>query len=333
MSYQTGTITSPTDLLQKLATWVTSVGWTVDSSVADGTGWRLHIHKGGVYVNFKSAISSSSASEQFDNYAYTPFSGVELYVGTGYNGANNWKTQPGGPIVNGGSYTLGVGSPMPPGSSVAYHFFSDETDDNFIIVMERTANIFTHFGWGTGVVKFGVWTGGPYFFGAFNGRHVGYTYTDTSPGRLYSVACPFVMDDMQGYVRADVDAFTSKWIGCNQHTVTGYGGYTGKNGNANISTAARTTAVNASGFHVRRITSSLSGQSLLVSIYLSADRDAGGFSYLGRVPNIFLTNACAMGFTPSSIYTWGGDEYMVFPGPDAAYGTNWDHYGFAVKKV
>jgi hypothetical protein len=60
-SYQTGISSSPTNLLQTLVTWLTNQGWTMDMSQADGSGWRAHLHKSGVYVNLRSAMNEDLA--------------------------------------------------------------------------------------------------------------------------------------------------------------------------------------------------------------------------------------------------------------------------------
>jgi len=334
MSYQTGTASSPVDLLQKLATWLATIGWTVDSSASDASGWRMHVHKGSVYANFRAAMSETAVSI-FDNtyYSTTSWSGICLYLGSGYNGLNNWKTQPGGPVADGYSSTVGSVAPMAIGSVVAYHFFADSTGDNIIVVVERTAGVFTHFGWGTSLEKIGAWTGGPYFYAPCGGRMGQQAVSNPSPGRLYSCACPFVYGEMNGYVRADVDSFTGKWIGYTSNETPGVTGYTGKNGASSVSTTYGTGVPSISGLYANRYTNQLNGQSLLVPIHLTAARDGGLASYLGIVPHIFLSNACAKGFTPSAIYAHGVDNYMLFPGPSASYGAAWPSYGFAVKKV
>lgn len=331
MSYQTGSATDVADVLDKLAVWLASITWTVDNNSVDGAGRRLHAHKSGVYVNLRAALGEAVVGH-FDNSAYGVGSGISIYLGNGYSAGSSWKLQPGGPVPNGLTYTVGATAPTAVGAIVAYHFFSDATDSNIIVVIERTSGIYTHFGWGLSLNKRGTWTGGPYFYGVVGSYHASSVLTSGTPGRLYSCACPFAYATAENiaYVLVDVDAFTSKWVTFGVGSTTNYMGYTGKSG---WSTAWYGSSVDTPTYFysANRLTNQLNGQSLLLPIHLTVNRDAGGASFIGDVPNVFLTNACAKGFTPGSVYAWGLDNYVVFPGP--ASGAEWPHCGFAVKKV
>ena len=334
MAYQPGTATSPADLLQKLAAFLVSNGWTQDQSAVDGAGWRLHAHKGSVYVNLRAAVNEGTVS-QFDDY-YGSWSGIALYVGDGYSSGSTWKMQSGGPKnYSTPTRTLGAGMGLPQGAITGYHFFADATGDNIVVVVEKSAGVFTHLGWGTSLQKMGAWTGGPYFFAANNGYNMAYDLTANFPGKAYSAecpgtyGCPYSTDNPAMFVRADVDAFTGKWVGICTTTI-GNNGYTGKNGSSCVPVNAMAANSKAPSYikFLERLTGVMTGQSLLLPVRLLVARDTGGNSFLGAIPNVFLCNACAKGFTPATLYQWGTDSYRVFPGPQ-----NYPHLGFAVKQV
>lgn len=328
MAYQTGTATSPSDLLQQLATWVATAGWTVDSSASDGLGWRLHAHRGAVYVNMRAAVNESSADANFDDRnGSTAWSGIAIYCGTGYSGAAGWKAQAGGPINSSQpTKTFGAGMVLPAGAIVAYHFFSD--NDNVMVVAEKTSGVYTHLGWGVSVDKLGSWTGGVYFFGSTPG----WLLNDTSVviANTISAHTPFSwsgwsIDASGAYYKCDVDAY-SGWVG-NVGNTTVSRGYTGKSG---WSLSPLTTdSLNNRGPSYRgyrdRLTSPATSQSLMLPIRILVER-SGGASFVGALPMVFACNACAKGFTPAGLYQWGSDNYRVFPGS-----SSYPNHGYAVK--
>ena len=56
-NYASGAATSPTDLLNLLVTFITTQGWTIDSNTTDGSGKRVHAHKGSNYINLRAAMN------------------------------------------------------------------------------------------------------------------------------------------------------------------------------------------------------------------------------------------------------------------------------------
>ena len=57
MAYQTGSATSPSDLLTTLLTWLAGRGWTIDANATEDDGLRAHVHKSGYYVNLRAAMN------------------------------------------------------------------------------------------------------------------------------------------------------------------------------------------------------------------------------------------------------------------------------------
>ncbi len=351
MPYETGTASSPADLLQKIGTFISSHGWTIDSSVVagywDGTGgpgWRLHAHRGVVYVNLRAAVNESyesavHADTTIVGFRASPayrYSGIDISVGTGYNGANLWRDQPGVPVGCTNLWPVGSGMQLPQGAISWYHFFADATGDNIIVVVEKTAGVFTHLFWGTSLKKLGTWTGGPYFGAAIHGYSVGADPNTAHHGLLWSAVCPGTNSTSWSSafcVRIDVDTWIGKWAS-NADGSVGYDAY-GYTGWRLLSCATFDISCHSNvpeyGEMLKRLTSSMSGQSVFLPIRILAERNAvssGEWSFIGTIPNIFCSNACDKGFAPAGLYSWGSDQYRVFPGP-----VNATHLGYAVKVV
>lgn len=169
MAYQTGSASSPTDLLQTLVTWLVGRGWTSHASGADGSGWRAHLSKGGVYANFRAAENESVWTQNVFGTGYA----LGLYLGDGYSGAAAWNAQAGGPLILGLTSTvcgvgvhLGSGGPFP-----AYHFF-DDGDDNILVMVEHAGGVFGFLGFGLELSKDGHDESMPYFFGSQQGYYM-----------------------------------------------------------------------------------------------------------------------------------------------------------------
>lgn len=322
-AYSSGAATSPTDLLDKLVTFLTGQGWTSDSVAVDGTGKRAHLHKGSDYVNMRSHVAEAI----WPNVQTTPVStGIGIYMGTGYSGAAAWSLQAGAPKASGTSDTVGATMRMLSGAITAYHFF-DDGSDNVIAVVERSGGLFTHMGFGRSLTKAGTWTGGPYFFSSHAGKYGG-TATiimgddNSSAAPPFGLCQPFNTNSTlqlgaAAFVRADVDAFTGKWIDFSMTATTPTDGYTGKRGFSGIdystTLANLPTEIPSYSKLLTHIVSAFNAQALMLPIRLFVERDAGGWSTLGDHPNVFVCAAVEGGFAAASIQTIDGHNYMVFP--------------------
>jgi hypothetical protein len=322
-AYQSGTASDPTDLQNKIATFLTGQGWTIDSNIADGAGKRLHAHKGSDYVNMRSAINEAV----WPNLAGSAGYGVNLYMGTGYNGANAWSLQAGGPVKSGGSDTVGSCMELGSGAISAYHFF-DDGSDNIVVVVERSGGIFTHIGFGRTFGKSGTWTGGAYFFGAKAGKYLPQTGIMGDSGN--SAAAPLSISQPYGtnsssqrgfaaFVRVDVDSFTGKWVGFSSSDTTAPNdGYTGKLGHsgADYNTLQENVPVGLPTLArlVLHLVSVFNNQAVLLPIRGYVQRDAGGWSHIGQLPNVFYCGAVEQGgYAAASIYTVNGKNFLLFP--------------------
>jgi hypothetical protein len=329
VAYQTGTASSPIDLLQKIVTWLTSIGWTSDMSAADGAGWRAHLHKGTNYVHLRAQMNEGTIWQQGNQYGY----GLHLYLSSAFNGSAAWNAQPGNPPVgNGTAFPVGVGALLVAGPIQNYYFFSDVAADNVILVIEKTAGVYVHVGWGLSMTKCGTWTGGAYFFGSMSGYWAGYYPGPSyhpSPGINDSSSCPGADGDWWGpytnfFVRCDVDAFTGKWLGVSNNQYPPYG-YTGKFCRSSVFPMESTSSEYNIALYLASSnytstydfqtcqTSAADGRTNLLPPLIWGQRDIGEFSLLGSIPNIFSSNGVGNGFSNTSEYVIGTTTYKMFP--------------------
>lgn len=305
-SYQTGTATSPVDLVQLLATWLTAQGWTQDMSQADGAGWRLHMHKGSDYVNIKAAMNQAPYTGGAAGY------GVACYLGTGFSSGSVWNAQAGGPKdATANTYTIGALIQLNSGALNAYYFFDDGAD-NVVVVVERSAGLFTHFEFGITLTKAGAWTGGQYVGGSIALSDLNSASTN-KPGVTINALAPFHTDSnfALAYVRADVDTFLNKWVTLTSYTSTQY--YTGKRAAGSLSESIVSSIPHYEYFGKYPVNALNSGL-ILLPIRIYAERDGGGYSLIGSLPQIFACyNNTSNGYSAGQIVSIGAENYMVFP--------------------
>lgn len=151
MAFETGSATNMADLITKLFTFAVANGWTQDQ-LDTGTG-KAAMHRGNIYVSFRWNTT-------------TPLN-LGLYQALGYTGGNDPGTHPndsGNGAVSATNATIDDERYVDLGNGAfpSYHFF--EYDTYIHIVVERTTDIFRHFGFGS-ITKFGDWTGGEYCYG------------------------------------------------------------------------------------------------------------------------------------------------------------------------
>lgn len=332
MAYATGVPADETDLLQKLVTFLSGLGWTTNISVAEGLGWRAQLSKGGVFVNMRAMLNEfNSASDLWPSPIISgTFSGMGLSLSTAYSGGSFWYDETGAPIYTQSAVDYRVGVMAVNTNSVTapftrYHFFSDASD-NVVAVLERTPLNFCCFGWGPSLIKTGgAWTGGAYFFGSSGFLGGGQNQPNTQ-GCPFSY-CGWVDQDANGFVRADVDAYTGKWVANFRANEVNYGKLCASGVKETEFPPQDLPSVYQL---VRRSFSALNAQANLIPVDIYAHRDSGGYSLLGCVPNVFATNAATYGnFSSATVYSIGADDYMLFAGQTVAP----EIPGFAIKKT
>lgn len=335
-NYATGISSSPTDLLQKLVTFLTTQGWTSDHSASEGSGWRVHMHKDGLYVNMRSAMNEKlwpqTASGYWHDYGDGGY-GIGLNLGDGYDSGDDWHDQSGVPIRPAELSPVGAGANLPSGSVAAYHLFDDGAD-NIIVVVERRPGIFCHFGWGPAMAPSGQPEDFPYFFGsscqALN-THDGVLLGDAH-GINLSALPPVSHGDLErnsisgtmqyvhtvACVRVDAATYAAQWVS-NCGTDNPGAGSTGR---------FMRCAVNISGeygvyeedeypdfdhFEDRLHNVAYAGAAILpMPCFVLTDPDAR-WAPIGYAPSIYYCDAVGHGYAGGTVYQVGGQDYMVFP--------------------
>lgn len=286
-NYTTGTASNVNDLHARLVAFLQQQGWSTLLDAAAGAGRRAHLVKGEQYLNLR-AINDETGALPGGGPRLT---GLGFNVGSGYDAAASWYAQPGTPAGLSSYGTETTAAVLAAGSTYAYHFFDDGTDNVLAVVHTGANGEYAHIGFGTSIEKLGNWSGGGYFLGSARGS---YSYHD-------SAAAP-ASSQLSTFVHATVD------------TSTGWLGLQAENGRA----CSSSNLYNYEHPHQGQLgtvgVSVMSGQANLLPINLLAARDGGGWSYLGSLPGIYRCDAVGQGFTAGSVYTVGGDSYVLFPG-------------------
>lgn len=339
MSYEAGNATDGTDLLQKLVTWLVSIGWNSDLSASDQAngGWRAHLDKSGLFVHLRSHFPGDTSWAQS---ATTAGYALQLYLSTAFDGGQQWNSQPGNPPLANGSSTqvIGAGAHLTAGPFSNYYFFSDTSGDHIVVVVEISPGLYVHFGWGPSLVKNGTISATTaYFFASSSGYYASDSFS-SSPGWTLTSRCPGAHEDIQdcatGFMLCDSDSFTGKWIGITDQTFAA-GGYTGRTAASMVYADVAMTSSIPRYSNVPRTTvppyfqfgqtSEQDGRANLLPVVWWVGRDGssgqtGGFSPVGSIPTVFFSNGVGNGFASAEDYVIGSDTYTMFP-------------EFAVKKV
>ncbi len=330
MAYQTGTAATPIALLTTLVTWLNGRGWTTAASAADGTGHRAHLHKSGVYLNFRAAsleaVWANNESLSSDGY------GLALYMGSGYSGAAAWNAQAGGPAVS--SVNYGVGLMLPAGPYPAY-YFHDDGADNVLVVVQHTGGIYGFIGFGLKLTQDTHTESLPYFFGSTPG------YSTTTPRaspaqtvgtRTASGKYPgATIDDSSSNVGAtcfvrvssSIQPASNNWISNGIGTtasngtitprlttaLTGHAGLTSSNGVADNAHPHWRTVTNQG----RAVAAAYPRAQLMPSWLFVQHPLSARYAYLGHPPSVYGCDAVGNGWAAGDTLTIGGLDYRLYP--------------------
>lgn len=316
MSYQTGTATDGTDLLQKLSTFLTSAGWTINKDQAQGSGWWISAQKGSsLFANLVSDPASGTTSNP------GPF--IYLYGATGYSSGSAYNAQPG---TSGQAAVNRLSGPF-----TKYYFF--EGDDYCHIVIEVSAGVFRHIHIGT-VEKACTFTGGHYFM------TTQIYVSTTSPSDPTNANHNFPWETRtnttlgENYVYAnagDGARWFENYTGATQGTRIGSG--------IIDSSAASASAIERRGlasFLFKRTPNVSNGITPLVPIFLQLEMASGLWCILGQAKDLRFVSLA--NYAAGETITIGSDEWLVFPYTARSETTGGStselsgYYGFAYKK-
>lgn len=338
-AYANGISSSATNLLTTLVSFLVTQGWTSDSSASEGSGWRAHLHKNGIYVNFRAAMNEQiwwRAAGPLYHDIQGPGYGIGLYLGTGYVGADEWYEQAGGPIDPNDSSTVGAGINLPSGAVAGYHIFDDGAD-NIVVVVERSPGIFCHFGFGVAMAAAGQPEDFPYFFGSssrgFNTQAGALPTDDDNFGINVTALPPMSSGNLErnsisgttkyvtscAFVRVDAATFTDRWIsnGVSASAGTSYSGRFGRCSlNANPDAQIYGNPEEFPGYKnlLGRIHQTAFAGSILLPLHWFTLTDPGArWAPIGYAPSIYWNEAVGHGYAAGDIYAIGGVNYMIFP--------------------
>ncbi len=339
-AYANGISSSPTNLLTTLVSFLVSQGWTSDSSASEGSGWRAHLHKSGIYVNLRAAMNEQiwprTEDPDYWHDRFGPGYGIGFYLGTGYSGGSEWYEQAGGPVRAGSMSVAGAGINLPSGAVAGYHIFDDGAD-NIIVVVERSPGIFCHFGFGLAMAEAGQPEDFAYFFGsssaAFSTQAGDLPGGEDNYGINLSALPPMSSGNREygsisgvasyvtscAFVRVDAATFADRWIsnGCSMSAGSGYSGRYGRCSlNANPDTQNYGNAEEFPGYKnlLGRIHQTAFAGSILLPLHWFTLTDPGArWAPIGYAPSIYWNEAVGHGYAAGDIYAIGGVNYMIFP--------------------
>lgn len=218
MAYETGSATDRTDLLNKLRIFLVADGWTQNAwaeetwtSPSTETGYRLHVNKGNLYVNFRTKDETAKRFWElyYSNSGTYPISGIGCNLSLGYSGETDPMKET-GYIGKGG---LGVGNstgsflPNITGAVISYHFLTYGTE--CAVVVEGSAGVFTHLTFGT----FTGWNGGEYAWcsGPHGSHRLGGIWRPSfSASGDFPITYLISIDDEELWMVGGSDAYTNE---------------------------------------------------------------------------------------------------------------------------
>lgn len=135
MSYQTGSYSSPSNLLGILRAFLSSNGWTENEFDAGNN--ELHVSKNGIYWNLKSYNSVTDVWDYRFGGPKVSVYGIGAYLSTGYSAAAGWDAQPGHAQIRTDTGDINdVGHPLNCKASGTYFMHSYSTSDDIFIAVQ-----------------------------------------------------------------------------------------------------------------------------------------------------------------------------------------------------
>jgi len=288
MAYQLTNATSVEDLINKIAAFAVTAGWTERRNTLAGSLRTVTLQKSGDNINIYNLNTS----------------GVYLRGAVGYDAGAAADSQP-----NQAGRRALANTGTGPFSNV-FMFASNSPAEHVHVVVEIASGVFRHLTFGE-VVKYGTWTGGTFFDAQFwdTASINANLWSYSGHHRLFDNGSDFSVDT-KGGVRCDYDGSVNYFAP--------FGTYSSSTPTQIVSGGVGTalSSYNAennnrlSNFYNRSI-NNLSGNTPLMPIQLRARRADDYWSPIGEVPGIRLLNMER--FTPGDEFTVGPDTWKVFP--------------------
>lgn len=339
MTYETGSASSSSDLVNKLAAFCVTNGWTQNLLGNDGSGRRLHMNKGTTYINLRSFVAENLANvNNIANY-FTSFSGVAIYGSDGFDNTKAWQFQPGylayGAVATNNSKVallnqLNVAIPT-------YHFFSYPDNDDIFCVIEFQSGRYQMLGFGQ-IAKYntsipgGAWFSGSTYDANFNQPNSGLPFGGASPGTYLSTTAAEMIPFRGASLGITSYINSSSYVRINAN---GHNGWAASGGAGNPATANwPPVTMMGQGYYDQTVIGSTVSpytwqtQLLPVVGYIvaTANTNVKAFGEIKYLRRMDISN-----YTPSEEFALGSDTWKVFPLFEKSGFTGTE--GYAIKKV
>ncbi len=309
MAYQQTTATSVEDLINKIASFAATLGWTIDRNTIASTN---------------RTVSISRAGSDFLHVFNTDTTNILLRASTGIDAGVAIASQPG---VSQAEAVSNCGA----GPFATVFLFGDTTPAPYIHVVFDTGNsIFRHISLGM-VQKIGSWTGGTYFDALNLNTSTSFNSNPTSTAHHIMFGSA---NGAEGGIRCDVPPTTNFFAPIAASGSVGYTPAYVVNGGVQGGTDATR---DQDGFYLASV-NSWSGVTPLRQIKLRVSRGSGFFSEIGYVPGIRLVNIAR--WATGDEFSIGPDTWKVFPWWRQGFRPSGDttgaysgNYGFAYLKT
>lgn len=273
VNYETGVASTPADLLTKLITFLTGLGWTAQVPLSGD----IVLSRGTIFAGIDATTT-----------------GWDTRGCLSFDGGLAWNAQPNNSGVS--QNTLWTAGPY-----TAYHFFAGDEGGRYYahVTVEISAGSFKHWVLGE-LVKSGTYTGGTYVDSVRADTNSLTMNTSNSSGHR-SICDANNTGSETGHIWIDYDSKVNNWAILraadeNDQEDAACGSY------RNEGIYVPFWTIGDQGWNLRT--------PLFPAMYF-ANRAAGLRSPIGRIPNfrfIHLRN-----LTPGELVTYGGQTWQVFP--------------------
>lgn len=319
MAYQTGSASTPSNLLDTIRLFALANSWTVNYWGADTQTNISPAHQATSLL-----CLTSPAGGYFMYMAYDSTGDIYTSGATGYS-ATGRNQQPGHPSggavdINSRSTTGWAQTNLLLGPFAAYYLFGGASYIHTVV--EVVTNRFMHFHIGT-LEKAGNYEGGEYFTNTYWSDQTNQRHDPNSPYHTFPFDGYAHYGDRGCHVRCDVDGAVNRWVNF-------YGGSSSSNyaqGFLRYNSLIQTL--------MNRSPNTFNGLSTLHPSIVTGPRPLGGSAIYGTVKDLRPVNITYL--EPKQILTIGGDDWMIFPITRKGSGTLYEIvsgvYGIAYRKV
>jgi len=362
MAYQASTFTGMHDLLDKIKTFLSNNGWTVNLWTDDTSGFyspsgvdytggkRLHVQKTAgdgtvMYFNFRSVTRGFVFEDYYpyeiklnDRY-YSEIRGIAINGSTGFNAGNSWSYQPGAPVGTSNKSCGGCITELP--TSGVNNYFIFQNGDTVTVTVEINVEVYMILSFGC-LQKSGIWTGGQFYSASCCSYYPSIYYwyyhpistTERDPMRTQFFAYNF-------------NQYGSSAVYINLDSIAAWR-FAGYPGSFSAATYAKKvnlgshppysslTGMNAnhpSNFAITRCPNDFNGLSVMIPLYVFCLKANSRWTFLGTPQDV---RAISMSlYSPAQEFTIEADTWKVFPAhrKEESGTTNLNgNVGFAFKK-